>query len=120
MIDETRVKHLQKVLDLNREQALTVIADDEAIDKGIDLFPLTDEQKKVEKKMRLSGKEKGKYTMNAPRQRKVDNDKHRLIEIIAESLGQLEIETIINNPEREIEIVFNERRFKITLSAPRK
>lgn len=120
MIDETRVKHLQKVLDLDRKQALAVIADDEAIDKGADLFPLTDEQKKVEKKMRLSGKEKGKYTMNAPRQRKVDNDKHRLIEIIAESLEQLEIETTINNPEREIEIVFNERCFKITLSAPRK
>ena len=49
-----------KNLQISREEALQIIADDEQIDKGVDLFPLTEEQKKAVKQAKnVSTKKEG-------------------------------------------------------------
>ena len=45
-----QVENLMKALDITEEEALQVIADDKAIDKGEKLFELSAEQEKASKK----------------------------------------------------------------------
>ena len=56
-----KLQHLMKTLDLTEEEAKQVIADDDAIDHGADLFALSPEQKKVEKKMRQADRKPTAY-----------------------------------------------------------
>ena len=46
-MDKTRVKKIMAALDCTEEEALAVIADDDAIDHGAKLFELSDAQKKA-------------------------------------------------------------------------
>ena len=108
-----------KTLDVSREEALEIIADDEQIDKGVKLFEQSAEQKKASKKYTKVSKAVNAYGKKVERVRKADNDKRELINILAESLAQLEIEHTVDNIEREINLLYNNRKFKIVLSAPR-
>lgn len=108
-----------KSLDISRDEALEIIADDEQIDKGVKLFEQSAEQKKASKKYTKVSKAVNAYGKKVERVRKADNDKRELINILAESLGQLEIEHTVDNIEREINLLYNDRKFKIVLSAPR-
>ena len=49
MANEKRIAELMKALECTREEALEIIADDEAIDSGEKLFELTPEQEKASK-----------------------------------------------------------------------
>ena len=108
-----------KSLDISREEALELINDDEKIDKGQKLFEQTAEQKKATKKYSSVSKAVNAYGKSVTRNRKADDDKRHLINVLAESLGQLEINHEVSNIEREINLVYNDRKFKIVLSAPR-
>ena len=108
-----------KSLDISRDEALEIIADDEQIDKGAKLFEQSAEQKKASKKYTKVSKAVNAYGKKVERVRKADNDKRELIDILAESLAQLEIEHTVDNIEREINLLYNNRKFKIVLSAPR-
>ena len=108
-----------KSLDISRDEALEIIADDEQIDKGVKLFEQSAEQKKASKKYTKVSKAVNAYGKKVERVRKADNDKRELIDILAESLAQLEIEHTVDNIEREINLLYNNRKFKIVLSAPR-
>lgn len=111
-----------KTLDISRDEALEIIADDEQIDKGVKLFEQTKEQKQASKKYTKVSKEVkavNAYGKKTTVNRKADLDKRKLIEILAESLGQLEINHDVTNIEREILLTYNDRKFKIVLSAPR-
>lgn len=115
---EERIKNLMKVLECTREEALEIIADDEAIDKGEKLFELSAEQKKASKQARQSSR---KVTeKKAKRERKVDTDKQTLFKILIDTFGEIGDNLEIINQDRELEFKFNERKFKIVLSAPRK
>lgn len=113
-------KHM-KSLDITREEAEQLIADDEAIDKGAKLFELDKEQEKASKKARAIGTKTTKPTTKKPREKKADNDKAMLIETIQNALGELaEVSGIdVTNAEREMIFFCNDRKFKIVLSAPR-
>ena len=114
-------------LGLSEAEARQVIEDDKRIDKGEDLFPLSAEQKTAEKKMRQADRKPTVYNFNK-RERKSDNDKRFLMDSVlwmlttydgdGDSVNATEINVI--NPEREVEFIYNNRKFKITLSAPRK
>lgn len=116
---EEKIKKLMKSLDISREEALEIISDDEKIDKGQKLFEQTSEQKKATKKYSSVSKAVNAYGKSVTRTRKADEDKRYLINVLAESLGQLEINHEVSNIEREINLVYNDRKFKIVLSAPR-
>ena len=106
-------------LGLSEAEARQVIEDDKRIDKGEDLFPLNAEQKSTEKKMRQADRKPTVYNFNK-RERKSDNDKRFLMDSVLEMLTTNATEINVINPEREVEFIYNGRKFKITLSAPRK
>lgn len=114
----SRVQELMILLQCSEPEALQVIEDDKRIDRGEDLFPLTAEQKKNAKEVRNGMKQPTVYTFSS-RERKADNDKRFIINQIAELLGSQGIDFSVTNQEREIELMYNNRKLKITLSAPR-
>jgi len=114
---EERIAHLMKTLDLTEEQARQMIADDDAIEKGKDLFPLTDEQKKASKQARSTGTRTYTFTQ---RERKEDIDKRELMTALAQCVTAFDEHPTITNAERQIDFTHNGRHFRIVLSAPRK
>lgn len=111
------VKELMEKLDCSEEEALQIIADDEEIEHGADLFELTPEQKKASKAARSVDRKPAAQKAKATR--KEDPDKRALMAMLAEAFGDMEDYTV-SNPERQIDFKFNGRRFRIVLSAPRK
>ena len=114
-------KHM-KTLDITREEAEQLIADDEAIDKGAKLFELDKEAEKASKKARAIGtKTTPTKATTTKRERKADNDKAMLIDEIKSAIEGLEcVEGVeVTNAEREMLFHCNGRKFKIVLSAPR-
>ena len=115
-----QIEQLMSALKINEAEARQLIADDLAIDRGEKLFELTKEQKQVEKKMRSTGTRivKDAYGKTHKTTKKSDNEKLQIMTALIEHLNQYENITVIN-PEREIEFIFKNRKFKLTLSAPR-
>lgn len=119
---EERIKSIMESLECSREEALEMLADDDAIEKGEKLFELTDAQKKASKDVRKVSRKPSEQ--KAKRERKVDEEKRFLINLLDEALANgfdcshLEV----SNIERQIDFVSAEsgRKFRIVLSAPRK
>ncbi len=121
--DEKRIELFMKNLGLTYEQAVDLLADDKQVDRMTSAKQwnddLTEEQKKVVKQSKnVSKGSTGKQT--SPRERKIDDDKKLLIAEIANFLQTLGAETEIENDQKIIRLVFNERKFKLDLSATRK
>lgn len=119
-----RVDSLVERLDLSIAEAIEMVKADKEIDHGEKLFELPDELKAGAKKARQADRKKS--TEPVKRERKADEDKRFLIRLLENALtdsdderfGELpQIQT--TNIEREIEFKFNDRKFKIVLSAPR-
>lgn len=124
-MDEKRISILMEMLEISREEAIQVLEDDARIDRGEKLFELTPEQKKAEKKARSGAKSENAvnaYGKKVTRTRKADTDKGELIQAISNALQDLgSVEKLtVTNKEREMELFYNGRKFKIVLSAPRK
>lgn len=122
--EEQNVYNNLRKMGLTDEEAKEVISADKAIDKGEKLFELTEEQKQAEKKYKNTHTRtvKTAYGQTQTKERKTDTDKRMLIDALAETLeNYADSGTVdITNAEREIELVFHNRKFKIVLSAPRK
>lgn len=107
-------------LGISREEAIQLIEDDKAIDKGAKLFELTKEQEQASKKARQTTGKVEKKTVK--REKKSDNEKLEIMTALNGVLATMEevanIEKV--NEERETTFTFNGRKFKIVLSAPRK
>lgn len=124
MTDE--VRKLMNKLNISENEALEILADDEAIDKGEKLFELTPEQKKASKKARITTAiktEKGKKKKvdaygNETEVKKKENPELRfLIKIIADSLTHIEHDKMeVTNPEHTIHVRRNGVVYKINLS----
>lgn len=115
---EEKIALYMKNLGISREEAIQLIADDEA-DVSVEL---SKSQVKVVKEMtRTTGdKDKRKST------RKPDNDKRLLVSVLHGFLhdflfaSQDHLRCEIINPEREIQFEFRGALYKLTLSKPRK
>ena len=103
------------------EEIADVMDADKRIDKGEKLFEQTAEEKNASKELRRAPRKVvDAYGKASTKERKSDNDKQALIKGIEMAIfDKVENLTIIN-PEREMEFLYNGRRFKLTLSAPRK
>lgn len=117
---EVRAKKYAEVLDISYEEALKVVEDDDIIDAGgrcdWETEP-TSEEKKVMRKARMA--DRTVSAEKAKRTRAEDTDKRELmgaLESLARDMGE---DVVVTNVEREIELTYNGRKFKITLSAPR-
>lgn len=111
------VEKLMKNLGISREEALQVIADDKAIDKGEKLFELSAEQKKAAKQAtRADNKPRSTPTKREP---KVDKDKAEIMQTIDDALCSLVDDVQERTNDRELVFMYNEKKYKITLSCPR-
>lgn len=121
-MNEEQIKLFMRNLGISREEAEALAESDRRIDKGEKLFDLSPEQQKASKKARQAPRKVDAYGKTTTRERKADKDKYDLIQLIAKALcdnpdfvPQFEV----TNPEREIILTANNRKFKIVLSAPR-
>lgn len=117
-MDEKRISTLMKNLGIPREEAIEVLECDKQIDRGEKLFELTDKQAKASKQARTVARAPGVYNFSK-RERKADNDKRELINLITENITPRVDNLNVVNAERELIFEFNGRKFKIVLSAPR-
>ena len=91
--------------------------------KASDILPydLNKEQKQIARSMTQADRNKTTktvYNFNK-RERKANDDKRFLVELMTKAFGEV-AEVQVNNAEREIEFVYNDKKYKIVLSAPRK
>ena len=109
-------------LGMSAEDAEDVLTADDEIDKGKKLFELSAEGKEAEKKYKNCGVRtvKSPYGQKLQKEKKVDTDKRFLVDILIDTIEQNCGKVEVINAEREIEFKYNDRKFKITLSAPRK
>ena len=115
---EKQVEKLMRLLDISEEEALQVIADDKAIDKGEKLFEQTKEQKAVSKKMSATGTRKAPTVYNfdtTKKERKKDDTKEEFIANLAEYLQTCVEDVEILNPSKLISFKIGEDTFKLDL-----
>ena len=128
---EDRIEYIMRTLDCSEQEALQLIEDDKAVDRMTKTAEiqsdLTQEQKKASKKARAVAKApKAKaptaYKWETKKQKKRDNEKHNIIELFINALeGDTNAKNIkILNEDREFEFLYNDRKIKVTLIAPRK
>ena len=118
MPTDARVQELARLLDVEPHEVLEMLADDERIDKGEKLFELDPEHQKASKKARAVNRSPN--SKPSKRERKTDNEKQDLIHFIGDCLHAHQCDDIVEtNPERQIDFVYNGRKFRIVLSAPR-
>ena len=113
------IQELMQKLDLTEAEAKQLLADDEAIDKGAKLFELSQEGKQVEKQMRQADRKVDAYGKVTKRERKADNDKAFLLNELFKAILPICETYEITNGEREFLFTYNEKKFKVVLSAPR-
>lgn len=125
-MDENKIAEMMKLLDLSREEAIELINEDKEIDRMTVKqaeSDLTDEQKKAIKKVKSGAKSVkavNAYGKTVTRERKADETKRELINILQESLKEISENLEITNIERQIDFTVKGRKFRIVLSAPRK
>ena len=117
MAESPQVQAMRK-LGFSDEEIKNVMAYDAKIDAGLDPLPLTAEQEKASREARSIG-QKTVYNFTQ-RERKADEPKRALMEAFtkcAEGIGE---QVKVTNPEREMEFLYNGKKYRLTLSAPRK
>ena len=112
------VQKIMQVLGVSEKEAREILTTDKAIEQGADPFPLTDAEEKASKEARRAEQDKATRKQTT-KPKKVDADKAEIISVLDDALCDLVDNVEVINPEREILFYFNERKFKITLSAPR-
>lgn len=122
--EERKIYNLIRKLGLSYQEAEAVILDDKAIDKGEKLFELTEEQKKVAKKMTNFDTKNIKNDQKRTVNRAKNATKGAIIAEIAQFLSensQFSIENVeIINEERQFGFKIGENAYEITLTQKRK
>jgi flagellar capping protein FliD len=119
---DNQVEKLMQALGITEEEALQVIADDKAIDKGEKLFELSDEQKKASKSVRQGDRKPTVYKFDTSKRKRPENvGKKTLIETIQNALTEVGADGMeVTNPERELNFTVDGVKYKVVLSCPRK
>ena len=118
---DKQVEKLMKALGISEEEALQVIEDDKAIDKGEKLFELTAEQKKASKSARQGDRKTTVYKFDTSKRKRPENTGKRfLIDTLKTALEAAGCDNLeVTNPEREIVFFSDGVKYKVVLSAPR-
>lgn len=115
-----QIELIMNKLDCSYQEAIDILKSDVEIDKGVKLFELDPNQKRVEKKMRQADSEKHKTAHRVPPNRKIDEMKKCILAQVVKVLEpNCDTAPIIVNPEREFTFFYNGKKYKITLSCPR-
>ena len=116
---QEEIKRLMAVGMTETEAEETVLYD-EAVEKGESTeYDLTAEQAKVAKKYTaVDTKKRTEYTFTK-RERKPNETKRELIEIFKKALENAQIEPNVSNIERQIDFLYENKQFSITLTEHR-
>ena len=107
-------------LGLSEAEAKEVLEADRKIDKGEKMsFDLTKEQEKATRAMRQADRKPFVPKLDK-RERKPNEAKREIIQVLDEALCDLVDDVTVTNPERQIDFVYNDVKYRIVLSAPRK
>jgi sugar/nucleoside kinase (ribokinase family) len=117
MAENSQIVAMRK-LGFSEEEIADVLKSDAEIDKGAKHFELTPEQEKASKEARAT-KQRTVYDFK-PRERKKDEPKRELMNALAECARSVGEMVEVTNPERELEFFYNGKKYRVTLSAPRK
>lgn len=113
-----KIEKLMKVLGVSEEEAWEIHKHDLAVEKGADPYPLTAEQEKASKQARQADRAPTVYKFQK-RERKADEDKRELINILFSAILP-ECESYeVTNAEREFLFTYHGKKYKVVLSAPR-
>mgnify|MGYP000715352786 FL=1 len=123
--DMELIKHHMKVLDIPEAEAIQLVMDDKAVDKGEKLFELSAEQKKVAKKYAGTGtKKRTVYKFDTAKKKKENPIKQKIITEIERFLNEnseICAEMVqITNAERQIAFKIGENDYELTLVQKRK
>jgi len=114
MNKEQTIQHYMKKLGIDHDEAEQMWLDEQE-----DNLPeLTEEQEQVVKEMTRADRKKEDKPRT--RERKPDADKREIIQTLDDALCDLVDDVTVINPEREIEFIFNDNKYRLTLSKPRK
>lgn len=111
-----------KALGMSEEEIADVLRTDKEIDRGAKLFELDPELEAGAKKARRAERK----PTEIKRERTPDNDKRFLLSVLHNAItahddpgfGEIAQSEILN-PEREFIFIYNEKKYKVTLSCPR-
>ena len=118
------IQELMELLQCTEEQAKQIIESDKQINKMSVReceSDLTQEQKASAKKARQGDRKPTVYKFDT-RAKKSDLDKAYLVHFLADCLCMVtksEEDLVVTNAERQIDFVYNGRKFRVVLSAPR-
>ena len=113
------IKKQMRILGISEEEARQLVEDDQRIDKGEKLFELDAESEKNAKKARQAERK----SPSAPviREKKAKPEKEEICSAMMDGLRALKINDFeIINAEREFLFTFNNVKYKVVLSCPRK
>lgn len=118
--ERLQLHRIMENLDCDEKTAKEIMETDKRIDKGEKLFELPEELEKGAKKARNAGNCKG-YTKPANREKKVDDTKRGLIELLTSVIAEQPAcsSLTVDNPEREFNFLWGGKKYKIVLSCPR-
>ena len=116
-MDENLIQSHMRNLKISRAEAIQLIADDEAIDKGAKMFDLDPELEEGAKKARRA--ERKIQTAPVERKRKVNADKQMLIDVMADAVRETGVSYIGIYTDREFSFTYNGTKYKVVLSCPR-
>ncbi len=121
--EEQRVEKAWRAVDLLKcsyAEAYQMVLDDEAIDRGEKMpWDLTKEEKKASRKARTAERIVTKVGTKNTRTKVADEDKVQMMAAVSSSLEKIGAVINITNEDREMEIEYNGRKFKLTISATR-
>lgn len=118
---DKQIEKLMKLLKISEEEAIQLVADDKAIDRGERMsFDLSKEQEKQAKKYANVGEKTKKTERKAP-VRKENATKSTIIAEISVFLAEKGYEMVeITNKERQIAFKVGENDYELTLVQKRK
>lgn len=118
MYDEKVIASHMAHLGISREEAIQLIEDDKAIDRGAKMFDLDPELEKGAKKARQA--ERKVSTTPIHREKKAKPEKAEICSAMMNGLKALGVDEFnITNEEREFLFHHNGVKYKVTLACPR-
>lgn len=119
--DETQLSRIKAGLKCSDEEAAEILAYDKAVDHGEQTpHDLTPAQNKIAQSYARTGTRKPTVYKLTPRERKPNEPKREIIQVLDEALTDIADDVTVTNPERQIDFVMDGIRYRVVLSAPRK
>lgn len=118
--DKKQIELLMKCLDISEDEAIQVLKDDKAIDKGEKLFEQTPEQKANSKKYTKVGIKTNKKPDNVTdKPKKVDKNKLDTFDLFVNFAKENGIVEIVKE-NAEFTVLINDQKYRIKLTKARK